>query len=69
MNEVFIDIRKENELIKKLFTNKDYVSVEDLLAVIEELQDELDHKDEVFEDYKQYVADNYRQLTYEEQVL
>lgn len=69
MDEIFIDIRKEKELIKKLFFNKDYVSIEDLLAMIEELQDELDHKDEVFEDYKQFVADNYKPLTYEEQVL
>lgn len=42
MNEVFIDMRKENEWIKKYF-NADFVSIEQLLGCIEDLDLEIDN--------------------------
>lgn len=36
MNEVFVDMRKENEWIRKYFT-ADFVSIDKLLACIEDL--------------------------------
>ena len=32
MNEVYIDIRNQNEWISKYFEGKDYASIDDLLA-------------------------------------
>ena len=47
MNEVFIDMRKENEWIKKYF-NADFVSIDQLLGVIEDLDGKIeDLKDEI----------------------
>lgn len=42
MNEVFIDIKKENEWIRKYF-NTDLVSIDKLLWVIEDLDEEIDY--------------------------
>ena len=51
-------------------TFTDYSQIENLkdLAeiVISDLLDELDHLNEEFDDYKDDVRDNYRQLTYKE---
>ena len=52
MNEVYIDMRKENEWIRKYF-DKDLVSVQDLLACIEDLDCEIDSLKEQIEDMKQ----------------
>ena len=67
MNEVYIDIRQENEWIRKYFTT-DWVSVKQLLDCIEELDDakatlieqiqELSKsEEEKLEDYKWELAD------------
>lgn len=52
MNEVYIDMRKENKWISKYF-DKDLVSVEDLLRVIEDLDDEVENLKEQIEDIQQ----------------
>ena len=54
MDEVYIDIRKENAWIKKYFENKDLVSIGDLISVIEDLEEDL--------------RENYRPIPYAEQV-
>ena len=69
MNEVYIVLKNEKECIKDLFPKQDLVSVDELISKLEELIDEVKHKDEEMEEYKQYVKDNFRQLTYKEQVL
>ena len=52
MNEVFIDMRKENEWIKKYF-NADFVSIEQLLSCIEDLDTEIDKLRENQEDVEE----------------
>ena len=69
MNEVYIVLKNEKECIKDLFPKQDLVSVDELISKLEELIDEVKHKDEEMEEYKQYVNDNYKHLSYEEQVL
>ena len=59
MDEVFIDIRKVNEDIKKHFPNKDYVTIENLLSVIEDLSWEIEHYKEEIKDLKRDINENY----------
>jgi hypothetical protein len=49
MNEVYIDMRKENEWIKKHF-NADFVSIDQLISCIENLDSEIEHLKENQED-------------------
>ena len=46
MNEVFVDIRKENQWIRKYF-DTDFVSIDRLLACIEDLDGEIEHQKEI----------------------
>lgn len=57
MNEVFIDMRKENEWIKKYF-NADFVSIDQLISCIENLDSEIEHLKENQEDIEK-VRDFY----------
>ena len=57
MNEVFIDIRKENEWIRKYF-NTDFVSIDSLLSCIENLDGELETLKEAKQDIEK-VKDFY----------
>ena len=72
MNEVYIDIRKENSWIKQYF-DTDFVSIDKLLAVIEDLDSEIEvlkekiedlekSEQERYEDYKWGRADEYHDL-------
>lgn len=45
-----------------------YIDPEELLNMVEDLICEYDVKKEEFEDFKQYVEDNYRHLSYAEQI-
>ena len=67
MNEVYIDMRKENEWIRKYF-DKDLVSIDELLNCIEDLDGEVDHWKEKYEDLEEDLRDNYRPIPYSEQV-
>ena len=67
MDEVYIDIRKENAWIRKYF-NTDFVSIETLLATIEDLDGEVDHWKEKYQDLEEDLRDNYRPIPYSEQV-
>ena len=67
MNEVYIDVRKENEWIRKYF-NADFVSIEQLLATIEDLDSEIENLKEKYDDLLEDLRDNYRPIPYSEQV-
>lgn len=66
MDEVFIDMRKQNRWIQKYFANKDLVSVDDLLNCIEDLDGEIDHWKEKYEDLENDVKENYKFVGSEE---
>ena len=70
MERIMIDLRNENECsqIRKIFTNKDLVSVEDLLDMICELDDRVSDLEDEINYIKQDIEDNYRQISIEEQV-
>ena len=67
MDEVYIDMRKENEWIRKYFTS-DLVSIEDLLGCIEDLDGEIEHWKEKYEELEEDLRDNYRPIPYSQQV-
>lgn len=67
MNEVYIDMRKENEWIRKYF-KKDLVSIEELIGCIEDLDSEVERLNEKNEDLIRDMEDNYRPMPYEEQI-
>ena len=60
MSELFIDMRKENEWIRKHF-DADYVSVEAVLNLIEDLDAEIDHLREEVEEVKKSDNEKYEE--------
>lgn len=61
MKDVFIKKEELNEWVAKYF-NKDLISVDDLISVIEDLDGEIDRLKEKIEDIEQNIEDNYRPL-------
>lgn len=68
MDQVYIKTENLNEWIAKYFPHKDLISVDDLLAVIEDLDGELSDLRTEYEEYQQNVAENYEQILYQKQV-
>ena len=62
MENVLIDIRKESVQLQRIFEGQDLVSIEDLLATIEELDDEKEHIEEEFKEYKEMEEDEYKPI-------
>lgn len=55
-------------LAKKYYKNEDLISIEDLFALIEDLDSDKEMLQEEFDDYKQYVNDNYKFIDTKEAV-
>ena len=68
MKNVLIDIRDENEIIRRTFSNLDMVSVEDMLNEIENLLFEKDRLEEKIKDMEQDKEDNFKRVSISEQV-
>ena len=68
MENIYIDMREQGTTLSNYFENKDLVSVEDLLSELENALEKLDCLQEEFDDYKEYVKDNYRELSQAEQI-
>lgn len=67
MDKILVDLRFENEIIQNMF-DKDYVSIDDILNKLYDLHWELVGEQEKYEDFKQEVEDNYRPVSYKEQL-
>ena len=46
----------------------EFIPVESFFSIIEDLYGELEHTKEEFEDFKKDVEDNYRPISYKEQI-
>lgn len=68
MEKVLIDIREENNQIKCLFKLKDFVSVEEILDKLCELDDERAYAEEKVEDLKQDIEEHYRPIRVEDEI-
>ena len=67
MEEIFIRTWTLPEwLCKKYFKNIDYVSIEDLIAIIEDLDSDKEELEEELEDLKNDLEENYRPISSEE---
>lgn len=60
MDEVFIDVRKESEDVIKYF-NTDFVSIDNLIAVIEELDFKLEKQKREYEQEIKDIKDNVKE--------
>lgn len=67
MDKVLINIKDENEWIKKYF-NKELVTIDDFIGIIEDLDGEISHLKEQIEDLEEDIRENYRAIPYNEQV-
>lgn len=68
MEKVYVDIRNECDFIRDMFENKDIVSIEEIFTKLEDLVDEKTDLEIKFEDFKRDVEDNYRPVSYKEQL-
>ena len=57
-----------NWLVKKYFKNQELVSIEELFALIEDIDEFKDKLQSEFDEYKEYVNDNYKFMPTEEQI-
>ena len=60
MKYIIIDL--ENSEYKSLF-NKDAITVQEILEKYDELKSDYDYLNEEYENYKQYVKDNYKMIS------
>lgn len=58
-----MDLRIVIPVIYRDLFDEDTISIEDLFNVIDELNSEIDRLQEEFDDYKEYVKDNYKELS------
>jgi len=68
------DLKKMIESVSEITFNKyqtfgDFIESEQLLNIIEDLIGEFKGLEQEFEDYKEFVQDNFKQMTVEEQVM
>lgn len=68
MEKVLIDIREENNQIKCLFKLKDFVSVEEILDKLCEVDDERAYAEEKVEDLEQDIEQHYTPIRVEDEI-
>ena len=66
--KVYVNMKEINDDIADYFDGKDLVTVDELLDAIDTLLYDVKYLKEEMHDYKKYVADNYREIPYSEQV-
>ena len=67
MEKILVDIREESKQIKRIFENKDLISIKDLLSKIEELDDDKEYLEDKIRDMEQDIEDNYKPISKSEQ--
>ena len=55
MKNVYVDIRNENEWIRKTFENKDFVSIDEIFNKIDDMLGDIEFLKEKIEEMKQNV--------------
>lgn len=63
MENVYIKVEDMNKWVAKYFPNKDLVTIEDLLSVIEDLDSELSNKEEEYKELENNLHDNYKPIS------
>ena len=72
MDQIYINIKDMNECYLKRYLQeqfkKDIVSIDEILGLLEDLKGDYDSLEEEFENFKQDVEDNYKQISVKEQI-
>jgi len=69
VNNIYVSTKEmASWVVDKHFRNKDLVSVDELLCALEDALDDLEHLQEEFDDYKEYIESNYKEMSWKEQV-
>lgn len=68
MENIYIDTRSWNKWLKNRFPVVDFISLEQLLGDYEDLINEVDDLKEKIEDMESDIRDNYKPISYAEQV-
>lgn len=63
MDSLYIKVEDLNKWIAKYFPNKDLITVEDLLGVIEDLDSELENKKIEYEELENNLHENYKPIS------
>ena len=63
MENVYIKVEDMNKWVAKYFPNKDLVTIDDLLAVIEDLDSELENAKMDYEELENNLHDNYKPIS------
>ena len=63
MDKIYIKVEDLNKWVAKYFENKDIITVEDLLGVIEELDGELENEKMKYEELENNMHENYEQIS------
>jgi hypothetical protein len=66
MKDVFIKV-KGDIFLEKLFVNKDIVSIDEIMAVVQQLVCDKETLEEQLNDLKNDINDNYRPISKQEQ--
>lgn len=67
MTEVYVKVNElPSWLVKKYFDEKDFYSIAELIAIIEDIDSDKERLEEELEDLKRDVEDNYRPISPEE---
>lgn len=61
-------LKEIEEITNTNYEVGDFIKAENLIAIIEDLKIEYDRLDEEFNNYKQNIEDNYKQIKLEEQI-
>lgn len=57
------ELKIEVPTIYKDLMGSNFTTINDLFAIIDDLKADISHLEEEFDDYKEYVKDNYRELS------
>lgn len=69
MNEFYLLKQSLSKSIgEKYFNDKDLISIYDIVDLLENVVDDYEKLQEEFEDYKQYVESNFKEMSQAEQI-
>ena len=63
MDKVYIKVEDLNKWVAKYFIDKDIITIDDLISVIEELDSELDYQREKYYELENNLENNYKPIS------
>lgn len=63
MDKVYIKVEELNKCVAKYFEGKDIITIDNLIAIIEELDSELKYQEERYEELENNLHNNYEPIS------